>query len=205
MQHSWALSGCLLLAAPLWAADVPKTEITKWQDGKQACVSLTFDDASINHFRVDIPLLDERGMPGTFFIITNNVVGSKYQPTFVGRPIMEILRESERTPTSKDNWLERTSMLNYLQTIQRVPEVREFKRAVAEPLDPSGELCRVGKNRRRVPRQTTQDWRHLRGDGTSGTRRRSPAIRSPGTSSAATPLRAMRWPTTPSLIRSRLR
>ena len=121
MHATW-----LLLAVPLWAADAPKTEITKWQDGKQACVSLTFDDSSINHFRVDIPLLDERGMPGTFFIVTNNIVGSKYQPTFVGRPIMEILRESERVPTSKDNWLERTSMLNYLQTIQRVPEVREF-------------------------------------------------------------------------------
>lgn len=125
MRHSRQRALWLLLAAPLWAAE-PKTEITKWQDGKQACVSLTFDDASINHFRIDIPLLDERGFPGTFFVVTSNIEGSKYQPTFVGRSIMEILGESEKVPTSKDNWLERTSLLNYLQTIQRVPEVREF-------------------------------------------------------------------------------
>ena len=47
--------GVWILAAfgTVWAQD-PRTEITKWQDGKQACVSLTFDDSSINQFRIDM-------------------------------------------------------------------------------------------------------------------------------------------------------
>jgi Polysaccharide deacetylase. len=51
--------------------------------------------------------MNERGLPGTFFIITGDIDGSKYQPAFIGRPIKEILRESEKTPTAKENMLER--------------------------------------------------------------------------------------------------
>jgi len=115
----------LLLFAPLLAEE-PQTEITKWQDGKSACASLTYDDSSINQFRIDIPLLNERNMKGTFFVVTSNIEGSRNQPTFVGRPIMEIIRESEKTPTTKENVFERISVLNYLQTIQRVPELKDF-------------------------------------------------------------------------------
>src|SRR5262245_42193167 len=110
------LAGSFMLVFAARAADVPRTEITKWQDGKDACISLTFDDSSINQFRVDIPLLNERGIPGTFFIIAGGIQGSKYQPTFVGRPMMEIIRESATTPTNEQNALERLSLLNYLQT-----------------------------------------------------------------------------------------
>ncbi|HXB69394.1 MAG TPA: polysaccharide deacetylase family protein [Candidatus Acidoferrales bacterium] len=108
------------------AAEPARTEIMKWQDGKDACISLTFDDSSINQFRIDMPLLNERGMPGTFFIETGAIQGSRNQPAFVGRPIMDIIRESAKAPTSKDNALERTSMLNYLQTVQHVPELADF-------------------------------------------------------------------------------
>src|SRR2546423_11138604 len=100
------LATTLLLFLPAWAADPQRSEITKWQDGKDACVSLTFDDSSINQFRIDVPLLNERRMPGTFFIITGGIQGSKNQATFVGRPIMDIIRESEKTPTTRDNALE---------------------------------------------------------------------------------------------------
>src|SRR5262250_1338584 len=100
---AWAL----LFAAALHAAEPAHTEITKWQDGKDACVSLTFDDSSINQFRIDIPLLNERHMPGTFFVITNGIEGSKNAPAFVGRPMMDIIRESAQTPTNKENALER--------------------------------------------------------------------------------------------------
>ena len=119
--------GVWILAAfgTVWAQD-PRTEITKWQDGKQACVSLTFDDSSINQFRIDMPLLNERGLPGTFFIETGNIVGSRYRPAFAGRPIMDIIRQSEKVPTTKENALERTSLLNYLRTVQQVPEISEF-------------------------------------------------------------------------------
>src|SRR5579872_3444017 len=95
-------------------AQEAKTELTKWQDGKAACVSLTYDDSSINQFRIDIPLLNERNMPGTFFIETGSIVGSKNLPMFVGRPPMDIIRETASVPTNKENALERISLLNYL-------------------------------------------------------------------------------------------
>ena len=116
----------LLVAATL-CAQSSGSEVTRWQDGKDACVSITFDDSSVNQFRVGIPLLNERGLPGTFFIITGDIDGSKYQPAFIGRPINVILRESEKTPTSKDNMLERSSMLNYLSTVLHVPELKGFR------------------------------------------------------------------------------
>ena len=125
MRHArFGVSGLLLLV-PLWAQE-PRTEITKWQDGKAACASLTYDDSTINQFRIDVPLLNERGMPGTFFVITGDIEGSRNQPAFAGRPIMDIVRESEKVPTSKENALERISMLNYLQTVQLVPELKDF-------------------------------------------------------------------------------
>src|SRR5215475_14521761 len=116
----------LVLAAPL-CAQSSGSEVTKWQDGKDACVSITYDDSSINQFRVAIPLMNERGLPGTFFIITGDIDGYKHRPAFIGRPIMEILRETEKTPTTKENMLERTSMVNYLASVLRVPELKGFR------------------------------------------------------------------------------
>jgi len=116
----------LLLPARGPAAEPPRTQIMKWQDGKDACISLTFDDSSINQFRIDIPLLNERAIPGTFFVVTGDIQGSKNQPAFVGRPMMDIIRESAQTPTNQQNLLERISLLNHLQTIQRVPELSDF-------------------------------------------------------------------------------
>jgi len=116
----------LLMATPL-CAQSSGSEVTKWQDGKDACVSITYDDSSINQFRVAIPLMNERGLPATFFIITGDIDGSKYQPAFIGRPIMDILRESEKTPTTKENMLERAAMLNYLSTVLHVPELQGFR------------------------------------------------------------------------------
>ena len=55
---------CLLSATVLQSAE-PHTEITKWQDGKRACVSITYDDSSINQFRIAVPLMNERRLPGT--------------------------------------------------------------------------------------------------------------------------------------------
>jgi peptidoglycan/xylan/chitin deacetylase (PgdA/CDA1 family) len=116
----------LLVATPL-GAQSSGSELTKWQDGKDACISITYDDSSINQFRVAIPLMNERALPGTFFIITGDIDGSKHQPAFIGRPIMDILRESEKTSTTKENMLERTAMLNYLSTVLRVPELKGFR------------------------------------------------------------------------------
>src|SRR5215471_9334585 len=116
----------LMTTTPL-CAQSSGSEITKWQDGKDGCVSITYDDSSINQFRVAIPLMNERGLPGTFFIITGDIDGYKHRPAFIGRPIMEILRETEKTPTTKENMLERTSMVNYLASVLRVPELKGFR------------------------------------------------------------------------------
>ena len=110
---------CLMCVASV-SAQEPRTEITKWQDGKLAAVSITFDDSTINQFRIALPMLDERRLPATFFVITGEIPGSEYRPTFVGRPIMEIIRESAKVPTNKENAYERSSMLRYLGEVQRV-------------------------------------------------------------------------------------
>ena len=75
-----------------------QTEITKWQDGKNGAVSITYDDGSINQFVKAVPIMNELNMPGTFFIITGNIPGSKYQAKFIGRPVKEIITESKTVP-----------------------------------------------------------------------------------------------------------
>jgi peptidoglycan/xylan/chitin deacetylase (PgdA/CDA1 family) len=119
-SHIALLAGLLSVSAQ---AQEPRTEITKWQDGKVAAVSITFDDSTINQFRIALPMMNERGLPGTFFVITGEIPGSKHRPSFVGRPVMEIIRESAKVPTNKNNALERSSMLRYLGEVQRVPIV----------------------------------------------------------------------------------
>jgi peptidoglycan/xylan/chitin deacetylase (PgdA/CDA1 family) len=119
-----ALITALLAALPLTAQDVG-TVITKWQDGKAAAVSITFDDSTINQFRIALPMLNERGLPSTFFVITGEIPGSEHRPTFVGRPIMDIVRESATIPTSRENAFERSSMLRYLGEVQQIDIVLE--------------------------------------------------------------------------------
>jgi len=104
----------LLSSAPVAFAQIGTTEITKWQYGKSAAVSLTYDDGSINQFRVAVPIMDRFGFPATFFIITGEIPGSQYHGTFVGRPVKTIIEETARTPTNKDNFFERASALPYL-------------------------------------------------------------------------------------------
>ncbi len=118
MRYVTCVLGVLALASVSAQSD-PKTQITKWPDGKLAAVAITYDDSTINQFRIALPLMNERGLVGTFFVITAQIPGSKNMPTFVGRPIMEILKESATVPTSTSNVLERTSMLRYLGEIQR--------------------------------------------------------------------------------------
>jgi peptidoglycan/xylan/chitin deacetylase (PgdA/CDA1 family) len=123
MKHLQLISITCVFCVASASGQESRTEITKWQDGKHAAVSITFDDSTINQFRIALPLLNERGLPATFFVITGEIPRSRHHPTFVGRPIMEILRESETVPTNKDNALERSSMLRYLGEVQRVDVV----------------------------------------------------------------------------------
>ena len=101
-----------------------QTKILKWKDDKSACVTLTYDDGSQNQFDIAIPIMDSLGLPGTFFINTGIIGGSKNLPTFVGRPIMEILNESKGLPTDSANVLERSSMIRYLCEVQNIPELK---------------------------------------------------------------------------------
>lgn len=91
-----------------------RTEIMQWHDGKRAAVSLTFDDSTINQFRVALPLLNEHGLPGTFYVITGAIPGSEHKPKFVGRPIKEIIAETAKIPTTRENLFERASAIRFL-------------------------------------------------------------------------------------------
>src|SRR5687767_15773551 len=136
---------CALQTAAVWGQE-PRTEITKWQDGKQAAVSITYDDSTINQFRIAVPMMNERGLPATFFVITGEIPGSENMPTFVGRPIMEIIRESAKVPTNKDNAYERSSMLRYLGEIQRVDIVlKNFRPNSAGGLIDKGQFAEFDK------------------------------------------------------------
>ena len=90
------------------------TEITKWQYGKNAAVSLTYDDGSTNQFAKALPIMNRLGFPATFFIITGQIPGSQYQGRFIGRPVKEIIRETATQPTNKENFFERASAVGFL-------------------------------------------------------------------------------------------
>jgi peptidoglycan/xylan/chitin deacetylase (PgdA/CDA1 family) len=109
-----AVSGVMIASSPFTIGQVGKTEIAKWQYGKSGAVSLTYDDGSINQFRVAVPIMDGFGFPATFFIITGNVSGSHYHGTFVGRPTKAIIEETAGVATNKDNFFERASAIGFL-------------------------------------------------------------------------------------------
>ncbi|MGE0405564.1 MAG: polysaccharide deacetylase family protein, partial [Candidatus Korobacteraceae bacterium] len=115
----------LLPSVPL-AAQEPRTVITKWQDGKQAAVTLTFDDSTENQFRIAVPLLNERGLHGTFFVITGEIEGSRYWPTLLGRKPPEVLRESATIPSTRENVLERMTILRYLAYVQNLEILKDY-------------------------------------------------------------------------------
>ena len=117
-MHRSALLGpiavLLLLAVPPALGQEARTTITKWPGGKTGAVSITFDDGTINHFRVARPLLNERGLPGTFYIVTGAIPGSEASGRFVGRPVEEIIASTAEDSTTAENFFERASAIRYL-------------------------------------------------------------------------------------------
>ncbi|MFB6249605.1 MAG: polysaccharide deacetylase family protein [Salinibacter sp.] len=103
-----------VLAAGPAAAQVGETTIAKWQHGRSGAVSITFDDGTINQFRIARPLLNERGLPGTFYIVTGALPGSRATGRFVGRPVEDIIASTAEDTTSKHNFFERASAVRYL-------------------------------------------------------------------------------------------
>lgn len=116
IRKSWlVVSAALLIPSLLPAPDSAwPSEIAKWQYGKAGAISLTFDDGSINQFRVAAPIMDAMHIPATFFIITGEIPGSQYYGTFVGRPAHDIIDETATVPTSQDNLFERASAIGFL-------------------------------------------------------------------------------------------
>lgn len=91
---------------------VGQTEITKWQDGKKAAISLTFDDGTINQFTTALPIMNRLEFPATFYIITGKIKGTQ-RGRFIGRPIDSIIEETGTIPTNQDNLFERASAIGY--------------------------------------------------------------------------------------------
>src|SRR4051812_22722649 len=71
-----------------------ETEITKWKDNKKGCISITYDDATINQFRQAMPIMDTLGLKGTFFINTADIPGSEFAPKWIGRPLADVVKET---------------------------------------------------------------------------------------------------------------
>ena len=89
------------------------TEITKFEDGKNGAISITWDDATINQFRQALPIMDTLDMDGTFYINTAHIQDSEIPAKFIGRPIAEIVKETAVKPTDKSNIFERASALRF--------------------------------------------------------------------------------------------
>lgn len=93
--------------------EVGYTEITKWQDGKKAAASITYDDGIITQFHTALPIMDELGLPGTFYVPTGKIPGSQYKPQFIGRPVKEIIEETAEEATNEENFFERASVVRF--------------------------------------------------------------------------------------------
>ena len=91
-----------------------ETTITKWQYGKTAAISITYDDATINQFRKALPIMDTLGLKATFYINTADIPGSQFPAKWIGRPLPTIIQETSTTATNSDNLFERASALRFL-------------------------------------------------------------------------------------------
>src|SRR6476661_1244180 len=94
-----------------------QTTITKWKGDKKGAVSITYDDGNRNQFKYMLPVMDRLQIPATFYIITGPIIGSQYPTKFVGRPIPQIMEETQSMPTNATNYFERASAAKYLNRI----------------------------------------------------------------------------------------
>ena len=109
-----AIIGLMIISVRVAHSQSDATQITKWQYGRTGAVSLTYDDGSINQFRIAVPIMDSFNLPATFFIITGEIPGSRYHGTFIGRPKKDIIQETATIPTNSDNFFERASAIGFL-------------------------------------------------------------------------------------------
>ncbi|NNE48104.1 MAG: polysaccharide deacetylase family protein [Rhodothermales bacterium] len=97
------------------SSGIAQTTIEKWPDGHRAAVSVTYDGGTINQFKVARPIMNDLGLPATFFIVTGDIGGSQYQRTFIGRPVSEVAAEVvDGIPTTTENFFERAGAVRML-------------------------------------------------------------------------------------------
>lgn len=90
------------------------TEVLPWHGGKKLAVSITYDDGTLNQFRKAIPIMNDLGMYGTLFINTGEIPGSQYPAKYLGRDILEITSETEKTKTTEENLFERATAIRFV-------------------------------------------------------------------------------------------
>lgn len=155
---------------------VGKTEVANWYQNKKGAVSLTFDDGTIHQFTIAMPMLDSLGIDGTFYIITGKIPESQYRGTFLGRPGEEIIAETAKVPTSRENLFERASAIGFLgyqggldyhtragaavdaHDIDRAVEIIEEGYAKIR----AGELKKVGPPKSYIDGNDTTTWTQYR-------------------------------------------
>ena len=108
------LAGLLCLAASPASAPVGTTGIAKWPGGHRAALSLTYDDSTVNQFRVAVPIMDRLGLTATFHVITGEIRGSRYRSAFIGRSPESIIKETAGVPTNDANFRERATAIGRL-------------------------------------------------------------------------------------------
>ncbi|MFC0262862.1 polysaccharide deacetylase family protein [Fontibacter flavus] len=91
-----------------------RTEILKWKDGKKAAVSLTYDDGTLNQFRVALPIMEEFDMRGTFYINTGEIPGQKNEAKYLGRDPKIVIDATASIPTNLENYFERAGLIRFL-------------------------------------------------------------------------------------------
>jgi peptidoglycan/xylan/chitin deacetylase (PgdA/CDA1 family) len=167
---------CLLSTCSKPQKVIGDTEIAKWQFGKKGAVSITWDDGSINQFKIALPLMNKLNIPSTFYIITGHIPGSQYQPKFIGRPVKTIIKETATIPTSQENFYERSSaagFLGYKGTLKYHTEAgikidagkpEEAYRIIDELYDKvrKGEFPPESKNNNRINSDKVVTWDEIR-------------------------------------------
>ncbi len=107
----------ILVAAAVAARGegIGETSVTKWPGGKRGAVSITYDDGSLNQFRIAVPIMDRLGLPGTFYINTGRIPGgSTWTGRHIGRSWQEIAAEVRTVPTDAENVFERASAMRFM-------------------------------------------------------------------------------------------
>lgn len=93
---------------------IGNTSITKWKDDKKSAISITYDDGIINQFTVARPIMNNLGLPGTFYIITGKINGAE-KGKFIGRNTQEVIDETAISKTNSSNFFERASAIGFIE------------------------------------------------------------------------------------------